>query len=904
MTQSGIVSMMAPGIMFLAASSTSPNPSNNSEKLSDQISEKSTSATATSGGSTVNTGGARADSPGYFTLSDSDGSSNPGTESPGHEDDDLPKNNARSHVDKQPSAQHIYKLFKSTQAAQQQQEQQTTNRPKSSRKSSTSSPRVSLVERNSSVSIKSSTSSTKSKTPPRPSPPKSYKRQSLNGDDPVPPRPPPPLSYTSTLPPPVPKKVKPPRPSLNNSRPTSRRLSNPPSTKPLSKVQPLQIQSPSMIKVLTGSSATERKEKSPSPPKSSPPQTFVQAFQKANNETRTRSLSREGSLAKTSTSVSSSRSSLISAKSSQSLTKTPSSRPTSRSKRSSSTCSKSSAQDSPRSSPVKETKTSLVRKASNSSLSSESSRKTSVDSKTERAIKKTSESAKKSLQSAKSFLSSKKSSSSDKAGDNLRKKKSDAKKDIGQRSTGSAKSSDGRCAKSLSSTCIDKIKEKRAKSKSLPKKVDSKEINEEKGQEKVANGKMHITNPINTLIRYYEDTQKVNGDDMSPVVLKDNASEITFDGSSRVSGHLSQLSLLSADKLNSWLSNPANDSQDLSITEIDVLDQYVTQMMSFTNDTLSDVQTPRASFSEDAFVSILEIHKKKSNDENVRQSVQDIINKIEKNSSEKKEKTTSEVKEPSVPARKKKAFTPDPSDDDLSQGVFTEVSFAGSFMGQGQTKKVEEETKAPVPSPRTKRRARKEQMLLEHKQSGREALSLLKSRSAGNVPNTLKTEDLPEKSATLSRDFSKASKIEKDKSTTVTPAETQESAVKKIVSSSSGLDCLEELCSQSANIERDIEARAVAKVSQCDGNKRDEVKCYVAVYCCSMAFFSGGGRSFSSSLSCVVFLSMCDFQSVRFFVASKIERLARCQIQCSFYVGKNATDFLFHKKWALAHTNG
>ena len=59
-------------------------------------------------------------------------------------------------------------------------------------------------------------------TPPRPSPPRCFspdyeelkerRRRSSCGDepqieDPLPPRPPPPLSYTSTLPPPVPKKL-------------------------------------------------------------------------------------------------------------------------------------------------------------------------------------------------------------------------------------------------------------------------------------------------------------------------------------------------------------------------------------------------------------------------------------------------------------------------------------------------------------------------------------------------------------------------------------------------------------------------------------------------------------------------------------------------------------------------
>ena len=54
--------------------------------------------------------------------------------------------------------------------------------------------------------------------------------------------PPPPAAYTSTLPPPVPRKTRP-RP-LPASQHTVRS-----SSKPLQKIQPLQIQSPSLIKV-------------------------------------------------------------------------------------------------------------------------------------------------------------------------------------------------------------------------------------------------------------------------------------------------------------------------------------------------------------------------------------------------------------------------------------------------------------------------------------------------------------------------------------------------------------------------------------------------------------------------------------------------------------------------------
>jgi len=81
----------------------------------------------------------------------------------------------------------------------------------------------------------------------------------------------------------------------------------------------------------------------------------------------------------------------------------------------------------------------------------------------------------------------------------------------------------------------------------------------------------------------------------------------------------------------------------------------------------------------------------------------------------------------------------DPSEEDLSRGVFTEVSFAGTFASSQKPTPIQKQERskldapvslpidfeAPVPSPRLKRKARKEQMLKEHKETGREALSLL-----------------------------------------------------------------------------------------------------------------------------------------------------------------------------------
>ena len=89
--------------------------------------------------------------------------------------------------------------------------------------------------------------------------------------------------------------------------------------------------------------------------------------------------------------------------------------------------------------------------------------------------------------------------------------------------------------------------------------------------------------------------------------------------------------------MSSWLNNPLgsiNDSKDLSITEIDVLDQYVNDLMSITQ----DIKTPRASLikvqsgkvSSLDLMDVLELHKQQATDQNVRTSVQGIIDLISK----------------------------------------------------------------------------------------------------------------------------------------------------------------------------------------------------------------------------------------------------------------------------------
>ena len=167
-------------------------------------------------------------------------------------------------------------------------------------------------------------------------------------------------------------------------------------------------------------------------------------------------------------------------------------------------------------------------------------------------------------------------------------------------------------------------------------------------------------------------------------------------------------------------SSSNEDSKDLSITEIHVLDQYVCQMIDFTESALKGED-------KSEFVSLIEEAKRKSKDEEqVRQSVKQIIDKFEGKT------------------EKQKIVVEHPSEEQISSGVFTEVSFAGSFNP----------TRPPIPSPRTKRKARKEQMLIEHKKNAKEALNELK-------------------------------------------------LLKKQQQSESGLQCLDELCCQSENIARE-----------------------------------------------------------------------------------------------------
>jgi len=277
------------------------------------------------------------------------------------------------------------------------------------------------------------------------------------------------------------------------------------------------------------------------------------------------------------------------------------------------------------------------------------------------------------------------------------------------------------------------------------------------------------------------------------------------------SDRLSDLSQLGAGE--SGMKSGWFEQRDHSITEISVLDQYVDEMMGFANNALDvqEDQTEGAATGEEG--------------EEVRQSVKELVHRIESQSpKENKPVMPAAAKEMGVivvdassppskirppPRTKRKLATPDPSEDDLSRGVFTEVSFAGSFgssvgpssssssasAGAGSSATLPAPGRPPIPSPRTKRRNRKEQILLEHKERGREALdaALKKSRSAGCVPDAWSGRKESDDTADSQR----------------IPSSSEVSPVKQ--ASTTGLDCLDELCHVSRTIEREVSRAAKAQ---------------------------------------------------------------------------------------------
>ena len=958
---------MAPGILFLAGSGPPVPGSDEATNQETRPRSEQGSAMSSPGSNSGRTNGSgkkvdpsnRPDSPGYFTLSDSDGSSNPGTESPHDEEEHHHHLLRHSRVQGQASGHHVYKMFKSPGVRNSTPGAITSPRRSSSGNAGMNSRQA--IQQQRSKSETPPRLSAKGRTPPRPSPPKTYKSRDPT-HDPLPPRPPPPLNYTATLPPPVPKKTRTssgPKQVNSKTLPMRRNSMNSQQQRPLQRVQPLQIQSPSIVKVLTNGSCAEKTSSSTNKAATDgkkPKQTFVSAFQKANDEIR------KGTTVKTRVSPPKSTSPRSSS------TKTSSNSPRNSTSKSNSprSSSHSSPRTSPRTSPAKEITSSSLRKAaaanlrsSTSSLSSDASssktprprsgshscvnRTTTVNN--SNPLKKTTESVKRSLQNI-----SKKTANQANKGKGQQQaqvKSTTAKKVTSHSKTEPLKTVNNsgtnnvnlpkRSAKSLSSTCIDKIK---AKSASVDKRINEmrkeraekrkREQNESKPKDPETEGvfivesartpegekkpekpnsptnsnmkTMMFPNPIHTLIKYYENEKpECLKKESSPVVLRDPVGNSSSSDkrlsdpsvtSSRISGHLSQLSHLSAEQLNSWLANPTMpslESKDLSITEIDVLDQYVTDMITFTQDALPNVAAPtRTSWgpTSDAFLSILEMHKH-SSDENVRQSVQDIITKIETNNAKIAE-------EAEVEKRRRKSKSEEPQSTSCGDhGVFTEVSFAGSFSHSSATpspqppSRVSNRPKTPIsptnvihsansptppprlrsptppkrtkspamrsptppirvkspsrnaftpepsskekpvdpliqtvsnnvmtpekvntvvvtdtmlrapkPSPRTKKKARKEQMLQEHKEKGREALNhLLKSKSLGNVPNNRESDSMP----------SLGKESFNNRECILVSNEVKKSNSNSCLSGSSspnGLQCLEELCVQSQTILR------------------------------------------------------------------------------------------------------
>ena len=123
-----------------------------------------------------------------------------------------------------------------------------------------------------------------------------------------------------------------------------------------------------------------------------------------------------------------------------------------------------------------------------------------------------------------------------------------------------------------------------------------------------------------------------------------------------------------------------------------------------------------------------------------------------------------------------------PSEEEIQRGCFTEVSCAGNVTktsSSSSSSKAIKEVKrvdfAPIPSPRVKKKARKEQMLLEHKEKGHDALAMV-------MKHLTKPED-------------ECSKPEHSTET-------------ELATANDGLQCLDDLCSQSRFVEEDIKKQA------------------------------------------------------------------------------------------------
>ena len=465
----------------------------------------------------------RPESPGgYFTLSDSDGGSNPGTESSFDEEGPSVPNSRNS----------MYKLYKR----------------------SRSEPPNSMTK------------------PKRPSPPK-------NGvqieDIDAPPRPPPPLSYTSTLPPPVPKKV--------NKKGYNLRKVNPPPpppplahfgprTKPLQRVQPLQIQSPSMIQILqhtpstaklgstfsTSSSddnsldgaVTMKKRNSSAPP--CPSSTFVSAFQRATQISKN------------------------APQQDPNLKPRPPLKCDNNKSNNKKVTSRTGSGE--LAGYMRPTKTAVLKQANNPE--NQFGKKAALKSCSSGSENEAEKGGKK-VQNSKIRRSISVSSSSlSDENENLQNKnnKKKTRTKIGENSSSKLK-------KLKNSVCHELKRSASDKSVLTSNKPKTNSIQSTKSETNV--NKKVSKNPIHNLIKFYESSQSQKQSlkhlDKQPIVILEDKEPSNESQRVSTASHLSQLSQMSAEKIQSWLSNPmmlSSLENDLSVTEISILDQYVTDMIS------------------------------------------------------------------------------------------------------------------------------------------------------------------------------------------------------------------------------------------------------------------------------------------------------------------------------------
>ena len=485
----------------------------------------------------------RPDSPGgYFTLSDSDGGSNPGTESSSMDDLELPSHSKNS----------MYKMY-------------TRGRSEPPRGSSGGSERSSL--------------GSEPPAPQRPSPPKT-----ANEDDDTPPRPPPPLSYTSTLPPPVPKKV-----NKRINPPNVRRFNPPPpplthfgpKTKPLQRVQPLQIQSPSMIQMLQpkcGSGGLANNSISSSDDNSldgvivmKKPVTFVTTFQRA-----TSSMKDSAPNLKTRPPLKCEQQTKNNNK------KKMSSRP------SSGTTEVAGY--------MKPTKTAVLKQ--NNDINSKQKMSSSGSNSENESDKNKKKAARRSASSS-SSLSDTNTSTETESKMTVKKKTRPKTANDGNNNTSSK-------LKKLKNSVCNELK-RSASDKAVPvRKTKASMKSLSKSEANVNKGSKPMKNPIHSLIKFYESSQEKDKMKEKMVVLEDKLiHENKMDRMSSTS-QLSQLSQMSAEKIQTWLSNPLSMTHDeFSVTDISILDQYVTDMISLADVTPNVITNKSQSESDDDYPRVI-----------------------------------------------------------------------------------------------------------------------------------------------------------------------------------------------------------------------------------------------------------------------------------------------------------